>query len=176
MSELTQEYLKECLNYDIETGVFTWKVRPINHFKEERYAKMINTKLSEKKAGSYKNGYIETTLNGKHYLLHRLSWLYVNGIFPKYEIDHINGILDDNRLCNLREATKKENQQNLKTAKKSNLSTGILGVTFNKRTNKFIAQIYFNYKGFFLGYFKTAEEAHHAYLTAKRELHPFGTL
>jgi hypothetical protein len=107
---------------------------------------------------------------------HRLAWLYVHGHLPFGSIDHINGIRSDNRLCNIRIATKSENNQNLKKAQKNNKSTGLLGAFYNKRANCFISQIVINRKQIFVGRFKTKEYAHNAYIQAKRNLHPFGML
>ncbi|MFA6278364.1 MAG: hypothetical protein WC622_16575, partial [Pedobacter sp.] len=87
-----------------------------------------------------------------------------------------NGIRDDNRWINLRKATRSENIQNLKKAHKSNKSTGLLGVYLNKKEGSIYSKITINKKVIYLGCFKTAEEAHKIYLTAKRELHPYGTL
>lgn len=66
--------------------------------------------------------------------------------------------------------------QNLKKARITNKSSGLLGVCFDKKYNKYVASIKINYKTIGLGSFKTAQEAHEAYLKAKRELHPFGTI
>jgi len=95
---------------------------------------------------------------------------------PENEIDHINGIRNDNRICNLREATKSENAQNQRKAPSHNKSTGLIGASFDKRYKKFESKIHINGKSKFLGYFKTAIEAHNAYLTEKRLIHPFGTI
>ena len=64
----------------------------------------------------------------------------------------------------------------MKTASKNNVTSGFLGVYFNKINNKFIAQITINRKGIYLGSFKTPELAYEAYINKKRELHPFGEL
>jgi hypothetical protein len=155
---IDQHQLKTMLSYDPDTGVFVWLVR-----------------ASDKtKIGSVA-GYIETTgrywaigLNGHHYFAHRLAWLYVHGKWPDNDIDHINGIRTDNKLCNLRDVTRRVNLQNLKAAKPNNL-TGLLGVS--KARGKFWARIWIGKKRISLGYFYTPEEAHIAYLDAKRRLH-----
>jgi len=98
----------------------------------------------------------------------------MTGFWPENQIDHINGARADNRFTNLREATNKENSENIKRARRSNKSTEVLGVY--TRGLKFRAQITHAGKIQRLGTFKTAEEAHQAYLTAKRDLHLFNTL
>lgn len=77
------------------------------------------------------------------------------------QIDHINGIKDDNRICNLREIDHKKNQFNRK----------VKGYYLDKNTNRFRAKIVLNNKSIQLGYFDTEEEAHQAYLDAKNIYH-----
>lgn len=109
------------------------------------------------------------------YLEHRLAWLYVTGTWPSDQIDHVNGIRDDNRIFNLREATGPENNGNQRQARSDN-KTGLLGVYWDKQHKKFSAKIMFSGKHKYLGYFPTAEEAHAAYIKAKRELHSHCTI
>src|SRR3972149_955610 len=95
------------------------------------------------------------------------------GEFPKGDIDHINGDRADNRIGNLRATSRSENMQNLKEAHKDNC-TGHLGV-FKKR-HRFGAQIMVDGVKHKLGIYDTPQEAHEAYLEAKRKLHPAGVL
>ena len=169
-NELTQERLKELLHYDPDTGDFTWKYR-------YDMPKQWNTRYANKKSGCiHCEGYIRIRINEKKYLAHRLAILWMTGKFPKKQVDHVDGIKDNNKWNNIREATHSENQQNQKKAHKDNKSTGLLGVCFKKIDKKYYSRIYVNNKSKFLGYFKTAQEAHEAYLKAKRELHEFNTL
>ena len=87
-------------------------------------------------------------------------WLCFNEIVE--ELDHINGVRDDNRIINLRSVTPQQNQWNRRTAK---------GYYFNKAEGKFRAKIYLNWKEIHLGYFDTEEEAKNAYLNAKEKYH-----
>lgn len=156
---LTQEELKSQLHYNPDTGIFS---RILNK----------RTRRKSNRAGFYSNeGYLCIGLKGKYYKLHRLAWLYVYGRFPENHIDHINGIRDDNRLSNLREATPRENTQNIKIY--SNNTTGYIGVTYYKRNKKYAAQISNKGKNLYLGLYETAELAHQAYLSAKANLHKF---
>ena len=91
------------------------------------------------------------------------------------EIDHINGNRTDNRIANLRAVTRGGNMQNQRRAHASNTS-GLLGVYYKPKNKKWAAQIQANKKRMNLGLFKTAEEAHTAYLKAKRELHDTCTI
>lgn len=96
---LTQEELKQKLIYDPETGIFTWIPRP-RSFRRNYVA-----------GGQMLNGYITIGV-GKPYLAHRLAFLYMTGQFPTNQVDHINRIRNDNRWCNLRDATSSENSFN----------------------------------------------------------------
>jgi hypothetical protein len=162
---LTQERLKELLKYDPETGLFIRKINTRNSINAGSVAGCLDT-----------SGYIKIKVDSKLYLGHRLVFLYVNGENPKHQVDHINGIRNDNRLINLREATHSENEQNQKRAHKDNKYTGLIGSTFDKSRNKYKSQITVNNKSIHLGLFSTAIEAHEKYIEAKRKMHQFGTL
>jgi len=175
--QLTQNYLKECLDYNQDTGIFTWKERPLSHFKNESIMNNINSRFAGKQAGTINGGgYIQIQLKGIFFKAHRLAWFYIYGYMPENDTDHISSIRSDNRICNLREANRSENCQKLKKAKSGMTSTGLLGVSYNKKQCSFYSRIQINKNKKFLGYFKTPEEAHNAYLQAKRQLHPFGEI
>ena len=162
MSDLTAERLREVLDYDQETGVFTWKIRTHSRVKAGDVAGALRP-----------DGYIQISIDGCLHRAHRLAWLYVTGESPPSEIDHINCVKNDNRISNLRLATRSENLQNQLRAK-SNNNTGFLGVSPNLW--KFKAEIQVDGKRRYIGTFPTPEEAHAAYLKAKRQLHPYGTI
>ena len=174
--ELTQEYLKQCLDYNPDTGVFTWKIRPLSHFNSKQGCNRTNSQFAGtelKKIDDH--GYIRPMINGKHIRAHRLAWLYIYGYMPINQIDHVNCIRSDNRIVNLREATPAQNNQNKKKPCKNNMN-GSLGVSFYKRQGLFVARIKDKGKSYFLGYFNTEKEASDAYISAKRQLHEYGTL
>lgn len=129
--ELTQSYLKLILNYDPDTGIFTWRHRPDSHFTSSRAAKSCNSRWAGTIAG-YKMGlgYILLGVDGKRFYAHRLAFLYMTGKFPK-EIDHANGIKSDNRWINLAEASHQENMRNRKVSKNNN--SGLHGVSYSNR-------------------------------------------
>lgn len=116
-------------------------------------------------------GYRNVVVDGRMHREHRVIWMIIHGFVPVY-IDHINGIKSDNRLCNLREANRNLNAQNLRVAKKSNKS-GFLGVTkINRNVEKcWRATIKMSGKSKTLGHFYSPEDAHQAYLSAKRIIH-----
>lgn len=161
---ITQEYLKQVLHYDKDTGVFTWKVK-------KRGSKGIFNKAGSKDH----KGYIQICIDGKKYAAHRLAWIYINGSLGYESLDHIDGVKDNNKINNLRLANVSENGQNIRNPKK-NSKSGFLGVYFNKRAKKYHAQITINGKLIYLGLHETADRAHDAYVDAKRKIHPFCTI
>jgi hypothetical protein len=152
--------LKESLYYDPDTGIFT-NLKSRGAAKKGSVAGCKDSK-----------GHSQIMLGNKRHQAHRLAWLYVHGNFPEKYIDHINEIKTDNRIVNLRLATCQENHQN-QSSPQTNNTSGFRGVTWHKQHRKWMAQIMVNGKHKHLGYFDTAEQASEAYVTAKRELHPF---
>ena len=155
-TSLTQERLMSLVSYDAETGVFTWRIT------------RRNCKTGAV-AGSLLKGYVRISIDSKIYAAHRLAWLYTYGCWPSGEIDHINRVRNDNRLCNLREATRELNTQNANVRVDS--PYGIRGVTKHKYSNKYRARIQANKKAMLLGLFDTPEEAAAAYAAAAAKLH-----
>lgn len=142
---LTQERLKELMDYNPDTGMFTRKTALPGH-------------LDGGAVGSpTKKGYISVGIDYKTYMCHRLVWLWSYGYFPEYGIDHINRVKDDNRLCNLREIS---HQCNLRNAnKQKNNKSGITGVCWRKRYNVWVAKITVNYKDVWIGTYKNKKDA-----------------
>lgn len=156
--------LQEVLCYDAALGEFSWAVTLSNRAK-------VGTR-----AGTPSGAYRQIRINGKLTLEHRLVWQYVHGYIPDdVEIDHINGDGHDNRLDNLRLATRSENAQNKRHAQ-STSKTGVQGVKFDKRRGVYIARIKCNGVETYLGQYTTVESAHQAYITAKRVMHSHNTL
>ena len=139
--KLTQETLKEILHYDSETGEFTWKKPPKN-----------KSQLKNKIAGYINfDGYRIIMINGFNYRSSRLACLHVDGFLPEHFMDHKNRIRHDDRWSNLRHVTRSCNNRNL-SIRKDNRS-GITGICWNRRKNKWHARITYNLKVFHLGYF-----------------------
>jgi hypothetical protein len=165
------------VSYEKDTGIFTWKERPFHQFKNSHGMNIFNSQKSGLPIKSMnKDGYIQIRIYKNNYYGHRLAWFYVYGFWPKKHLDHINGIKNDNRICNLRECNDYENMQNLKKATKGNKSTGLIGSYYNKHAKLFYSRIKVKGKDIFLGYFKNALDVHNSYINAKRKYHEFGTL
>ena len=162
-STLTQKRLKELLNYDPETGVFTRRIQS-GKWKASQIAGTIG------KIGLGDKRRIIINLLYKRFYAHRLAWLYVFGEWPSESIDHINGDSLDNRINNLRSISHAINCENRHTAQVNNKS-GFLGVYWRKNRHVWIAKITIKRRSIHVGSFQTPEEAHAAYLKAKRELH-----
>lgn len=147
---ITQEELKLLFKYDTETGNFI------------RLTKTAYTVNIGDIAGTINfYGYVVIGIKRKYYTAHRLAWLYVYGEWPKDCIDHINGIKVDNRIENLRQATKQENSRN-RGKTKSNTS-GYKGVFLDTTTSKYVAIAVIDYKHIRLGLYDSAEDASKVY-------------
>ncbi len=128
-SELTQKRLKEKLHYNPKTGVFTFTHRVLSQNRKSR--------LGGRFAGWLANtGYLSIGIGNKHYLLHRLAWLYMEGYFPEGEIDHKDKEKLNNKWDNLREVSHQCNSRNCKISK--NNTSGITGVVREKRKKKVV--------------------------------------
>jgi hypothetical protein len=175
--EVNQNKLQLLVNYNPNTGIFTWKYRNLDTFKSIFRAKTWNTRYAYKETGCItKDGYLTIRIDDKAHYAHRLAWIYIYGKSPKKHIDHINGIRTDNRIENLREADSSENLQNQRKGHPDSKYSKLLGVSFHKRDKKYVSQIKTNGSHKNLGYFNTEEEAYNAYLKAKHQLHPFGMI
>ena len=117
------------------------------------------------------NGYIRICICGKtRFGAHRLIYAMFFYDPGNLDIDHIDGNRSNNMIENLRAVNRYVNNQNLRTALSNNKSN-LLGVGFSKQTGKFRSRIIINKKEKYLGLFNTPEEAHSAYINAKRKHH-----
>lgn len=159
---VTYERLRELLAYSKKTGVFTWKC-PTS--RKHKCGDVAGSRVGHR--------YIHIEIDGRSYGAHRLAWLYVRGVWPSGQIDHKNGVRDDNRFDNLRDGSRSFNQQNQRKAQSRNM-TGFLGVS--RSGKRFKARIVVASAQRQIGTFDTPEEAHRAYVQAKRRLHAGGCL
>lgn len=162
-------YLRERVDYDPVTGVFTWRARPVDQFPGARHCGTWNTRYAGKLAGTIKvNGYRAIGIDDKQYYAHRIAWLMVYGSEAPHEIDHIDGDRTNNRIANLRSATTAQNAAN---KRKTATNTGAKGIWFDAAAGKFRACITHDYKQRHLGCFDTLEEATAARREAAERLH-----
>ena len=154
-----QQKLKNKLSYNKLTGVF-------------KYKNQCGLMIAGDIAGTPSNGYIQIRFNGKVERAHRLAWLYVYGIEPKHQIDHINHIRSDNRIINLRIVTNSENAKNKSITSKN--KSGIVGVFRDEVNNKWKAQIKVDGKVINLGRYRDLFSACCARMSAniKYDFHP----
>lgn len=164
IAELTAEKLRDLRIYHPETGVFVRKIPAHNWAKGTIVA------------GTLSHGYIRMTVVQKIYAAHRLAWLWMTGKWPSMDIDHIDGNRANNAWGNLRQVDRSTNLENLRAAKSSNRSTGLLGAYRSPTQGRYVSRIQVRGVNKSLGSFGTAQEAHEAYVTAKRELHKGNTL
>lgn len=154
----TTDRLRALLDYNPETGVFTWRWRPRYDFKSRSLWGQHNTQNAGKRAGYLStHGYRYIKIDGELISEQRLAWLYYYGVLPE-QADHENGITDDNRIENLRSVDHVGNARNQKI--RSTNTSGATGVRRDyKNPNIWVAYIYVNYKCIHVGRFGTFDEA-----------------
>lgn len=147
INTVTFEQVCRLFRYDPHTGKLFWRVKVAQciHVGDESGSIHKATK------------YRKIKINHDSHQAHRIIWLIVYGSFPDFDIDHINGIRSDNRLINLRAVTRSENCRN--RGMQSNNTSGIMGVSWCKRSNQWLASIYVNGTNKHIGYFDDLELA-----------------
>lgn len=145
--KLTQARLKELLHYDPETGLFTRLIPGGGTAKVGQIAGTI----------SKHDGRRRIDVNAKKYLSSRLAWFYMEGYWPEYQVDHENRIRHDDRWNNLRHISQQCNVRNRNISK--NNKSGITGVFWFKRDQKWAAQIKVSNKQINLGYYSDFDDA-----------------
>lgn len=171
VTDIAIETLREALRLEPDTGRLFWKMRPIHHFVSYKGWAVWNAKHAGTEACTAINdsGYkiMQITLGGLSKMLkgHRVVFALHHGRWPAGKVDHKNLAPADNRPDNLREATNSQQEGN-KRANPRNL-TGLKGVS--KRRYNYEARISIDGKQIALGWFKTAEQAHAAYVAAAVE-------
>ena len=162
MRDLPVNVLAEALAYNPISGVLSWKSRPRHHFRSHHAWVMFNPKYAGKPAGSVtKTGYLafEISVRGDIFRpkAHRVAWALHHGTWPEHHIDHINGDRRDNRISNLRDVPNCENARNQRLHLTN--TSGHAGVTFHKKSGKWLAQITYQGQHHYLGVFHNLEDA-----------------
>ena len=154
---LSHSELLENIAYDPETGVFT------------RMKSGFPNRVGSEICGKLARGYRVITIGRRTYFAHRVAWFYVIGEWPTEFIDHINQDKTDNRIANLRLTNKSENGQN--RGPQANNKTGIKGVCFSNKSNKWIAQLCVGGKNVMVRKFDSPVDAANAYAAAAAKFH-----
>lgn len=144
----SQKELLELFFYDRDTGKLFWRTSKAN-----------KTRAGTEARSKAKDGYLRVTIHHKTYQVHRIVWIILHGEIPEGKlIDHLDGNRENNKPDNLRLVDDSENGRN--RGKRSDNTSGITGVYFNKQRNNWRVQVYNeNHKKIMLGSYKTLEEA-----------------
>lgn len=143
MTDLSQERLKELLEYDPETGIF-YRIKAL----------ATHTKIGDIAGYIGNHGYVEIFVQGKLRLAHRLAWLYMIGTWPE-EINHINEAKADNRFCNLEEVTSAQN----KVFRGANVNNQLQIKGVQERCGKYRAYIFYKGSNISLGTYADIQDA-----------------
>jgi len=154
----TQEEIHKYFIYIPETGVFLNRITRSNQAKEGHQSGCVD-----------QTGYIYIYFKMTRLLAHRMAWMYMYGIEPDGQIDHINGDRTDNRIANLRVSTAHQNARNRGLSKNS--STGFKNISWNAERGSWEVSIKMNGKKAFFKRFKILQEAQRAAISAREELH-----
>ena len=157
-AKLSHDRLLDVLSYDPETGIFLWKKRISIRIVVGKVAGRLD-----------RNGHIQITIDGIRWMAHRLAWFYVHSVWPDDEIDHRDLKKSNNALINLRQSTRLQNMCN--TPKPINNTSGYKGVYFDKRCQKWVAQIHAKGRHYWLGSFDDLKDAHAAYVDGSKQKH-----
>ena len=161
-NDLTQERVRDLFEYNTSTGNLSWRISMPPRGRVGAIAGFMDDQKR-----------IKIGINGQEYFAHRIIWLWMNGAWPTYEVDHINEIKSDNSWTNLREATSSQNHRN--RGRPRNNKTGYKGVCFDNTRKKYIATINVLVNGkkkqFWLGAHSTPEAAYEAYKAGAKKIH-----
>lgn len=156
------ERLRELFDYDESSGLLYWRAKTNRR-----------TVVGSVAGCADGRGYVKVGVDGCKLQAHRVVWAYCTGAWPEREIDHIDGDRSNNRIANLRDVSASVNRQNQRSPQKRN-KVGLLGVS--RKRNRFRSAIEIDGAHVALGSYATKEQAHAAYLEAKRKLHQGCTL
>lgn len=161
-ARISVDELRTFLRYESQTGRLFWLVKPSHCVDAGSEAGCLRS-----------DGYMRVQIRGKKYLCHLVAWALQTGSWPDSEVDHRDGVGSNNAWENLRLADRSSNMMNQRRARRTN-PTGLLGAS--RHGDAFTAVIITQGRRQHLGRFPTAEQAHAAYIAAKRAHHPTCTI
>ena len=151
------DFLKSILEYDPNTGLLIWKPRPYTMYKHKGFCDKFNRESAGKIATHLgPRGYLIVSINRTSYFAHRIIFFMEHGYCPDV-IDHDDGNQTNNKIKNLKESTNQKNNQNMKKLN-TNIS-GVTGVSWHKKYQKWQVHINVNKKLKNLGMFTDLNEA-----------------
>jgi hypothetical protein len=162
-TDIDRDYAMSLLAYDQATGLMTWKVRKAQRIHVGDRAGRPNT-----------TGYLQVRIDGRIHCIHRLAWLFVHGVMPKCDVDHVDRDRSNNRIGNLRLASRSENIEN--TLRRSTNKSGFKGVFWHKAAGRWHAAIQSKGVKTMLGSFADPEMAAKAYAVAAARVHRFNPM
>jgi hypothetical protein len=152
-AQVTHDQLLRLLSYDPATGAFTWR----------------RVQAGDTAGWRGASGYWIVRVDGLAYQAHRLAWFYTNGAWPPYEVDHIDGKKTNNRLANLRPASRAQNARNAVSQRRS--KSGVRGVYPCAVTGLWLSQVTVGGIRHYVGRFADIAEATAARNAAAVRLH-----
>lgn len=171
----TPNQIRQLLHYEPDTGRFFWVERGPEWFThctpghEDRIRSAWNAAWSGKEAGLINGyGYRQINIQRRHIGGHRIAWCYVYGAWPNGQIDHINGVREDNRIANLRDVSHDANQRNMRLGRHN--TSGVSGVHLCKITGRWRAEVRAFGTRHRLGRFPTLEGAQATVMEKRAEL------
>lgn len=144
------EWAQQLFAYDPETGVVVWKVDRGNRGR---------IKAGTRAGSKCTTGYREIRVNRRPVMEHRVAWFLYHGFLPPCQLDHINRVRDDNRICNLRLALENAHHNNQNRAVGKNSSSGVKGVMWYPCRNKWIVRIKVKGRSIYIGLFEKFDDA-----------------
>jgi hypothetical protein len=158
---------RELFIYEPDTGALRWRVDRVSKLRSGN--NITRVRAGDIAGTTQSQGYRSVYMDNRQHLAHRVIWLIVHGEWPPHQIDHINGDRLDNRLCNLRAVRQHENMLN--RGAQSNSKTGVKGVSWDKREQRFVVRLKVAGKYRSFGQYRTLEEAVSACARVTAEYH-----
>jgi hypothetical protein len=156
--DISPDVVREIFSYNPDSGALIFNKRARKWFKTDKAWTVFNKRFAGKETGSIgSNGYLQTDFLGKKYLTHRIAWICHYGAPIADKIDHWDRNRLNNRIANLSAVPDSFNRKNLSISKTN--TSGVVGVYWSKRQNKWGAFITENNKQRHLGFFDTKSEA-----------------